>query len=397
MVVRRVSFCVAVLGLTIGAVAPVVAQQQSGGPQNAEQSDGFEGFGLLISPGILNKLIDRAVERMAHEYGFDEAQTAEVQRVLKERVPKFFRENQKEATRLMNDFLDAQLENDAPSPENVAGWAQRALPLVTKGREFLGVVTDDMRNYMTEDQQARMDATLAAVDVGGNMLEKRLNVWADGGFDATKEWHRNPGVREIDRQRARELEKAMVAARDAKMQASFGDPQAAPQVAVAEPVVEPAEPGAQPVGAATPAVNVKQLAPAAAAKPAKKDEWELYVEQFVARYDLTPEQQAKARTILSDLERQRENYMSGKASLLEKLGKQYNDAKGPEQFEAAEAQRQKLMQPVDRMFQTLKERLDKLPTRDQRRKAADTPTAEKSAAEKVPTKPASPSAESPKP
>jgi hypothetical protein len=125
------------------------------------------------------------------------------------------------------------------------------------------------------------------------------------------------------------------------------------------------------------------LAPGTASQPTSRpvevrweSEWEAYTRRFIARFKLANDQMQKAQQILIDCQAQAHHYLDREKDAFEQLDRRTADLKGlPEDARPKAAQslldeRHKLMQPVDEIFeQHLKPRLDKLPTRAQRRAA----------------------------
>src|SRR5690606_15105974 len=106
------------------------------------------------------------------------------QELLKERIPSWLKANRAEIQTLINQFYEAQLHDEPPSVEAVAQWAQRALPLFNEFTdEVLVGITDDMRNYMTDEQTDKLDVELAAFETGVTLVTNKLSVWAGGGYD----------------------------------------------------------------------------------------------------------------------------------------------------------------------------------------------------------------------
>jgi hypothetical protein len=302
---------------------------------------------------------------MSQDFRFDEAQASDAQRVFKENVLNFIKENQREFTKLANDFLEKRLGTEAPTPEEVAEWAQRAQPMLEKTRTFVTKVSDEMREFMTDEQQIKMDASLAAFEVASNFLDRRLSSWSEGGFNAATEWPRNPGVQKFDDEQAKQLQIAMEDIRRQKLGLAPRQP-AEPQAAEAVVPV-----GSTPEAAEAAARDAKP-APAAktGTKAEPKDEWTKYVEAFIAKYNLDATQAQKAMVQLNEATRKRDEFLRSKGRQMEQVEKSFKSAATPDAVKAAEEQYQTLMQPVDRIFSKLKENLDRLPNREQRRKAA---------------------------
>lgn len=107
-----------------------------------------------------------------------------------------------------------------------------------------------------------------------------------------------------------------------------------------------------------------------------ESEWDKYVQDFIAKYGLDESQKQKAEVILADCKEQAGRYMNGKKSDIERLEAREKELQGSkEKSKAADLAeigklKQKLREPIKQIFERqLKPRLDKLPTRTQRKDA----------------------------
>ncbi|HMQ14848.1 MAG TPA: hypothetical protein PKC49_02635 [Phycisphaerae bacterium] len=94
------------------------------------------------------------------------------------------------------------------------------------------------------------------------------------------------------------------------------------------------------------------------------DPWEAYVVQFIERYRLDRDQSQKAHAILRECTTQRDEYLGRRAGRIRELTDKRPATAGDRGLVEEELRR--LLAPVDRMFEQLKQRLDRLPTRAQR-------------------------------
>ena len=107
-----------------------------------------------------------------------------------------------------------------------------------------------------------------------------------------------------------------------------------------------------------------------------ESQWDKYVENFIAKYKLDDTQTQKAHTILKDCKTQANQHVLGRKSQIEELDRQTAAAKTSKDRNKAtklrqlNEQKQKLLAPVNHIFeQQLKPRLERIPTRTQRRNA----------------------------
>ena len=74
---------------------------------------------------------------------------------------------------LTNEYFEALLGGEAPDPADVAQWSQRVLPLLDEMVDEFEGVGEDMRGFMTEDQQVVLDGQLAAFRVATSYMTQR--------------------------------------------------------------------------------------------------------------------------------------------------------------------------------------------------------------------------------
>ncbi|MBK9127302.1 MAG: hypothetical protein IPM13_05835 [Phycisphaerales bacterium] len=328
--------CTAAFALSLATAA--MAQ-----PTRADETPVF-----LFNEQIIGLMTDRMVDDMAKRYNLDEDQLFAVREEIRARFPQFFLENRNEIIRLSNDYLVAILGEDPPEPQVVADWAQRLKPLVDGFSEVVDETREAIRPNLRDEQQVQMDAEYAAWQVGVGLLNNRLQVWSAGGYDWETEWPRSEKFRETERQRREEFERAQEEASSA--------------------VLRDASSGTEAAGADAAPGQRKPNAASAPSKP--KDEWEIYVENFIRRYKLDDAQQNTARRILASVQEQRERYLRRRLADITALERKLAAAQGEEDKAKIRAELERLQAPLERYFNELKERLDRLPSKKQRAEAA---------------------------
>jgi hypothetical protein len=335
--------------------------------------------GFWPTPAMMDGILMRIVDDMERDYEFDFEQRDQALALLRDYVPQFMDENRAEIQTLMNMYFEALLNDQAPSPEEVAVWAQRVLPLMDEFRGMGETFAEEMRPFLTDEQVVKLEGNIEAFRTGMDIGMKRMQSWAEGNYDPNTEWIRSPDFERKERDRQREAEQQMLAARDEAMTrvregaaAGNGGGGEAPP-----PQAQPTEPAASP-----PPPRTER--PTAPVRPqGQRDEWEIYVEQFCNRYDFTADQRAAADRYLKGRQQERDRIRLRMADKLRRIEAMYKSAKTPEELRKAESARQEANAPIDRTFDRLKQQLDRLPTREQRAKAG--PQAQPNAA---PAKPA---------
>lgn len=355
------------IAMTLGLLA-IVAQRgvaqtnEDPAARGGEASRGERAEEHFFPPErVIRWFLTETSRRVGREYEFDEYQQQLAQEAITDNMLKFIKEHETELKPLVNEFFDATYGDTPPDADFVASWAERALPMLDKFRGALNETADSMRDFMTEEQEMRLDGSLAALDAGTEIITQRLHGWADGGFDWEHDWSGSRKAQLIEIERNRELKARMDEARSVRLNPS----------------------GA----AAGAAANNRGKTGAGSAPPEKKDEWDAYVESFITRYELDDRQTQQARLLLESQKEHRDQYLRQKGAEMEAIEKKFAKAENEEQVRAAEAEYQKLLRPISTIFDVLKKKLDKLPTRQQRAKAAEkAPQAQ--ASEGAPAKPA---------
>lgn len=319
--------------------------------------------GFWPTETMMDRIIDRISDDMGRAYSFDEDQLYNTRELFKERFPTWLNDNRAEIMQLTNEYLEALLSKEPPDVDFVADWAQRALPLFEDFTDLSEEVGEEMRTYLTEDQQVILDGQLAGFRVGMSYMQQRVGRWSEGGYDAETEWPGNPGVH-----RAQEKEDELIRQdMDNAGRIARGDP---PIESSDDTTVPPDDvgSGAVPGGTTTAQPGAKPTA----APPQLKDEWTKYVEDFIRRYLLNDEQQTRAYKYLHFAHEQRDQYLGRRSARLGQAKSAMSTAKTEQERAKAGQIYERLNRPLERMFTQLKEKLDKLPTRKQRSNATKT-------------------------
>lgn len=314
--------------------------------------------GFWPTPKMMDGFINRITDELGRIYGFDEDQVWNTRDSIKARFPQWMQEHRAELQELTNQYLESVFADEPPTPEEVAEWAQRAKPLFQEFTTLVNETTEEMRTYMTDEQQVILDGQKAAMDVGVNYMQQRLSSWEKGGYDWETEWPQSEKFKRVERDRRQRLERE---ARQAEAIAMGQNPDAGP-------VASTAQPGAAPDAGPTPDKAAAPTARPGAATP--KDEWAKYVEDFIRRYQLEADQQTKARQFLRDQQDLRDKYVRRKMDAIKAVEDKLKAAQSEDERTKVQAELAELNRPIERYFERLKERLDTLPTRKQRQEAA---------------------------
>ena len=349
MTTARTWVLVTIAALIGGMACAQDRDDRNGGPEDPRRGHDMASPGLFFTPEIVDLAINRITDEMGRHYKFDEDQLWNARQVIKERFPRFLAENREHIITIVNQYAAALLGEDPPAPEDVADWADRTQPLLN---DFLSLVEESgeqMRTFMTEDQQAMLTGEMAMLRVATNHVNSRMEIWRNGGYDWESEWPRSEAFQKKQMAREDQLRTEQESAR----REALGLP----------PTTSDASAATMPNGATT-------TRPVIAKPSGPKDDWTEYVESFIKRYDLNSEQQDQARRILRSLQEQRDSYLRRRLPDIEALEKRQKQAATDEERAKVAAETERINEPLERYFQQLKERLEPLPTRRQRAAAA---------------------------
>ncbi len=315
---------------------------------------------LFFTDKIIGLAVDRVVDDMAAHYNLSEDQFEFIREEVRSRFPDFMVENRDKIIGIANQYTEAMLSGEPPSKEFVADWAQTTLPLVNRFAELIQDTRESIRPILSDEQQVQMDGEMAAFQVAMNHVNNRMNVWSQGGYDWESEWPRS----EVFRAKEQERVDALLRDQENAKRAARGEP----------PLESPAAQHAvstEPGPAGTPDASKPKPADKPGA-PKAKDDWEIYVDNFIKRYGLDEAQQNQARKQQISLQEQRDRYARRKLAEIEDLEKRLSAAKTDEDKAELKSKLEKIQQPIDRMFNQLKDKLEAIPTRRQRADAAKT-------------------------
>jgi hypothetical protein len=218
-------------------------------------------------------------------------------------------------------------------------------PLAQDFKEVVIDMSDDMGDYMTEDQLIQKEGEIAAIDTMFTFLDQRLENWENGGWDPITEHPTGAQFREAERERHKAMRIATEEAR--------------------EQVIQEIYKGQDPFDG-----RLKEIRSAANSSK-DNDPWAKHVREFIAKYGLTAEQANQCERILRKYQDSRDNYLRRvDPELLQIEIEMTKTAAGPARDKLV-ARYEDLAKPIETKFTVLKEKLNKIPTRAQRAKVRD--------------------------
>jgi hypothetical protein len=393
-VARFLAFVVLLPGLASTAVA------QDDHPDNAT------GYDAIVNN--LDMLIDNYARFLGRKYDLTEEQEQYSSALIRERAYEFVERHDENLRELVGRLFDVRTGGEM-TQEELVEWGRRVKPIYEDAKKIVEDGNNDWREMLTPEQKTIHDEDLKLMHESFQTTDDRIARIVSG--EMTVEEFRSP-------QRKRSSQPTP--ARPARRGPSEPPPPVAQDTTgpyEPEPTAKPAapRPGAaakrQPGKAGLkeqrsaggvprrttgtsgrPRVEKpeRQRAPgegkpgqpqrgSGTAKPDQPkfiSEWEKYVRAFIEKYQLDDEQAQKANAVLEDCKSQAHRYLRGRKVQIEQLDQQIAELKlakvkdKSKRLSELNGQRSKLMEPIDRIFDNqLKPRLERLPTRAQRRAA----------------------------
>ena len=414
------SFRVLALGAVFGVLAwPARAQ--------TDEREHTTGYNAIIDN--IDLLVDNYARFLVRKYDLTEEQDEYTNFLLRERAYQFLDSHEGGLRDLVDRLFDVRTGGEI-TPEELIEWGRQAGPIYDEAKKLIIVGNEEWREILTPEQQKTHDEDLKLMYQSFETTEEQLERIVSG--EMTVEEFRSPqrGRRSA---RARTHKPAAQTEPDQEPQVTpdsppakpLGEPESTPRRG--EPPVGPTDRAAKQGGERTlrpkperkstpaqkPPTRPDRSKPDAGTRDAKpgrsagqsdkqpESAWEKYVREFIAKYQLNDEQTQKANAVLEDCQAQAERYTIGRKEQLEKLDKQIAELKKSKdknknkRLSELNEKRKSLMDPLDRIFeQQLKPRLERLPTRAQRR-AAEVAAKKKPADRKPKTPPGKPAKKPP--
>lgn len=279
-----------------------------------------------IPPWQVQDRLDALTELVGDRYLLDEGQKASFQALLMREAFDAFRENAPRILQYAPEALAARAAGEPFTPQQVARWTKLASPVFRDVRKRFERASREFVAELDPDQRELVQADLEASVRRLNDVERMSREWMQGKWSAA-DWG---------------LE------RDPIQNPDGGAEALAEADHESEAVDAPGSSAAAPAPASRPAPAGEDL----------RDPWALYVKEFILRYQLDDEQQQRAWLYYHDARRRAEIIGA------------HGAVAGSRPSGAAPTRREA---DLERLFESLKRRLDRLPTRGQRKLAESRP------------------------
>lgn len=309
-----------------------------------------------IPPWQPMERFDAVTQILSDRYLLDEAQEEKMRQLILAQEVDLFRRHSGRIAEYAIDAIQTRAAGEAFTPEKVARWMQLAQPVFQDARTGMQRSAKEFMGVLDEDQQALLQADLQAAERRLDNVETMSQEWARGEWDPA-DW----GMEEDPIQLAGEARAAEEELAAAEQRALLEGAERQPDAA--------AGPGAgRRAGAAggAPGAPVQPTTPQAAVQ-GPLDDWAQYVQRFIQKFQLNESQQAQAWKIYRAVQVRRESYEKRFKEQSEQLKRGVTGSEADQARLTAVQADQK--QALDRLFDQLRRRLDRLPTRAQRRDA----------------------------
>jgi len=388
-----------VLTVVCGGLAwPVVAQDDS--------DERVSGYNAIIDN--IDLLVDNYARFLARKYDLTEDQDAYTKVLLRDRSYEFLDKHETQLRGLVDRMFEVRSGGEMTQDELVE-WGKQVRPIYDDAKRLVIGGNDDWREILTPEQQKIHDEDVRLMTQSFATTEDQLDRIVSG--EMTVEEFRSP---QRGNRRAARTPKAKPTPPPPSERTE--KPRPTPPVPDARVTNTPRE---EDHGKLRPTPRGTTRAPRTASKPeprvsrqpassAKRtptrssgkkseSEWEKYVREFIVKYQLNDEQTQKANAVLEDCQAQADRYLKSQESQIARIDKQLDELKKSKDKNKSKnvakltEQRNRLKEPVQRIFdQQLKPRLERLPTRAQRR-AAEEAASKKTSGKKTSSKGKTPS------
>ncbi len=302
----------------------------------------------------IQQMIDRAVSQVVKRYSLTPEQEEFTRNLMAARVNSFLDKHEQEIRDIFAEAIKFQIAGTPPSPEKVKEWTATITPMFDEAKVSIIDGNHEFREILSDDQRKVHDVDLKIMENNFKDAEQRLGRWREGEFDPTRDFaDPNRPQQRADRTAGTRPRTNPAAPVPANGQASV-TPQASAPV---------------PPGPAAPAAPSRVSGPSAGSADRTADFWEMYVQKFIANYQLDQNQSNLAMQILAESRKRASEYLTSRKDEYERLQTLLANA-GNDPKAAAEIQKQitDLNKPVQEdLFNEMKQRLDRIPTETQRK------------------------------
>ena len=302
-------------------------------------------------------------------YFLDPAQERTLRRLMIRDTTQLFLRNSGRIMQYASEVIQTRMADEAFTPEQVARWTELAAPVLDDARRTMERTSKEFMAKLDPEQRVMVQRDLDAARGRLGRIVEMAGSWKRGEWDPA-DWGMEEdaiqlaGMRKLEERGATPATGAANRPSDPELAGGQSDPDVPAQRVREMP--PPPTPERRPQTAFE-----KVPGPAKAAKgPKVDDEWSRYVREFVARYRLNPEQDQRAWLIHKDATARRDHVRKRHAAQLEARYGKPGAARDSPVRGSMRDHAKKQNATLERLFDQMKRRLERLPTRKQRKNAA---------------------------
>lgn len=306
-----------------------------------------------LPPWEVRERLDRVKQMVGDRYLLTEKQTAEVQQLLIATNLELFSRHSERILQYALEAVETRAAGEPFTPDQVARWTALAEPVMRDAVRTFDSRVNEFAERLDPEQRALVEADLRAANGRVRDIEGMLEGWKRG------EW--NPADWGLDR------DPIQMAAGETDVPDAV---QAGPQRPQRERPQRPARRPRRisPAGVAEAGAEDGRPSARQGASSQPDDAWRRYVQEFIRKYELNDEQQQRCWLVYEDSRSRRDVF-----------GERHERQRAAILAAGASAQAQERLEELDkrwevdreRLFDRLKRRLDRIPTRAQRTAAGD--------------------------
>lgn len=309
-----------------------------------------------IPPWAPQARLDRLMELFSDRYALDEAQEQHFRAVLLEESSRLFARQSGRIMQYAPELIRTRAAQQPIRPEQVARWATLATPVLEDARRTNRRVVERLLHELDPTQQQMLRSDLEAHVRRLDVVQQMAQSWQRG------EWRPEDWGLEED-----PIQTGVAAAAAEGRAPSTTGADASAQDRAEQPSAAAGDRESAPTGGGKGDRSTPESVPtptdraADRGRSAEGDDhaWAVYVREFVRKYSLDAEQQRSAWRIYDSVTEQRKQ-------LERRTGVRTAQAPPPMHPAIGPAAGSRPATAHDRLFEQLRRRLDRLPTRAQR-------------------------------
>jgi hypothetical protein len=139
----------------------------------------------------IEPIINLYIKNMVRHYDLTKEQEDYTRALMTRRVKRFLTEYEKDSRSLFQEYLYYQRQRELPSPEAARDFARRGGPLAAAMRKEIIDGNMEWRRILNDEQKAKHDKDLDAMNRQFDMLEKQLDRWSRGDVQSSDLWGRS--------------------------------------------------------------------------------------------------------------------------------------------------------------------------------------------------------------